>query len=298
MAGALHPLLAQVRRRFAFDLIHAEFFWPDGAAAMLLADRIGVPFTIKARGGDFERPARHPKVSSLALAAGSRAAGLLAVSAELRASMIDCGLSADRIAVHRTGIDHSIFRLRDRASAKAALKIEGPLLLSVGNLLPRKRQSLALEALARLEGATLIVVGGGPEWDRLEARIRALGLEKRVRMMGRLPQALLPFFYAAADVTLHTATLEGLANIWVESLACGTPVVTTDCGGARELMDRPDAGRIVAAEPEAIAAAVRALLARPPDPAAAAAAVAAYDWDRNAAELEAFLRASLALSPA
>lgn len=296
IARAVRPLLAGIRRRFAFDLIHAEFFWPDGPAAMRLARHLEIPFSVKARGGDFERRVRQRLARALVLQAGTEAAGLLAVSESLRDAMIAAGLPAGRIAVHHTGIDRSLFRLRDRAVAKAALKVEGPLLVSVGNLIPRKRQRLAIEAMTHLPHATLILVGSGPDLPMLEDKIRALHLGQRVRLIGRLPHAMLPHFYAAADVTLHTAELEGLANVWVESLACGTPVVATEAGGAREAIDRPEAGRVVAPDPLAIAGAVRELLDSPPSPWAVAGAAERFSWERNAEELEAGLRA--ALSPA
>jgi glycosyltransferase involved in cell wall biosynthesis len=289
---ALRPVLTALRDRFPFDLIHAEFFWPEGPAAMLLARHFGVPFTIKARGPEFFAATRRRARARLALEAGRGAAALLAVSEATRQAMIEAGLPAERIAVHRTGIDTARFQPRDRAAAKAALKVTGPLLLCVGNLSARKRQALALDALRLIDDATLILVGGGPERHRLERRVEALGLERRVRLTGSIPNALLPAFYGAADVTLHTARVEGLANVWVESLACGTPVVTTDAGGAREVIDRAEAGRIVPADPAAIAAAVGALLAAPPDPAATAATVAELGWERSGAELETILRAA------
>jgi teichuronic acid biosynthesis glycosyltransferase TuaC len=294
LAGALLPLLRRVRERFPFDLITAEFFWPDGPVAMRLAREFALPFTIKARGPDFERWANYPATRRPALEAAAAAARLLAVSGSLRSAMVAAGLPEDRIEVHRTGVDRSLFRLRDRAGAKTALKVEGPLLLTVGNLIPRKRQQLAIDALCRLEQGILIVVGDGPDRAMLEARVRALGLEDRVRLMGHVPHALLPFLYAAADVTVHTASMEGLANVWVESLACGSPVVATDAGGAREAIDRSEAGRVVAADPGAIAAAVRDILANPPAPDAVAACAQEFSWNHNAIELESFLRAAVA----
>jgi glycosyltransferase involved in cell wall biosynthesis len=77
----------------------------------------------------------------------------------------------------------------------------------------------------------------------------------------------------------------------VEALACGVPVVTTDVGGAREAIDRPDAGRLVARTADAFAAAIAELLAAPPAPAAVRTGAMRFTWDRNATELEAHLLA-------
>src|SRR3546814_17186197 len=84
--------------------------------------------------------------------------------------------------------------------------------------------------------ATLLIAGDGPERGRLDALIVRLGLTDRVRLLGAVPHADLPRLIAAADVSALASSSEGLANAWVESLACGTPVVITDAGGARELV--------------------------------------------------------------
>ena len=132
-----------------------------------------------------------------------------------------------------------------------------------------------------LPGATLLIVGQGPAKAELEARIAELGIGDRVRMMGPLPHDALPALYAAADVVALPSASEGLANVWVESLASGTPIVQADVGGARELVDRPAAGRIVARDPAAIGDAIRELLADPPSAQDVRATVARFTWDAN-----------------
>jgi glycosyltransferase involved in cell wall biosynthesis len=243
---------------------------------------------------DFEGRVRRGSTRRQLVAAGEAAQGLLAVSESVRRSMIEAGLHPERIAVHRPAVDTELFRPGDRAAAKAKLGISGPLLLAVGNLIPQKGHQLALEALALLEGATLIVAGGGPERRALLARARALGVGERLRLPGSVPHALLPAMFAAADVTLHPSLVEGFGNVRLESLACGTPLVTTAVGDGRFIVDRPAAGRVVEPEPAAIAAAVRALLADPPSPEAVRAAALGYGWERHAAELERHLRRAAA----
>ncbi|RHW16805.1 glycosyltransferase family 4 protein [Sphingomonas gilva] len=286
LARALIPVLDAIRRDFAFDVIDAEFFFPDGPAAVALGRRYGVPVSIKARGADIHHWGRAPATAAQVLAAGREAGGLLAVAGALKADMAALGMPADRIRVHHTGVDLTAFRpAADRAAAKAALGVAGPLVVSVGALIPRKGHDLTIRAVASLPDACLRIAGEGPERGRLEALARELGVADRVALLGSAPHADLPPLLAAADVLALPSTSEGLANAWVEALASGTPVVTSDVGGARECIDRPAAGRIVARDPAAIAAAIADLLADPPDPQATRAAAERFTWEANTAAL-------------
>jgi teichuronic acid biosynthesis glycosyltransferase TuaC len=290
LARRLVPFAAGLHRHSPFEIVSAEFSWPDGPAAVAIGRALGIPVAIKARGMEFERNIREPRKRRLLLAAGRSADALLAVSADVKATMVAAGLAAERIQVHYPAVDQDVFRPADGASTRRRLGVDGALLLAVGNLIPEKGQFLAVEALARIEGATLIVAGSGPERESLLRRAARLGVSDRLRLLGSVPNALLPALYNAADVTIHPSLMEGFANARLESLACGTPLVTTAAGEARRILDRPAAGRIVPADSGAIAAAVSALLADPPAPEAVRATVEAYTWERNAAELEAHLR--------
>ena len=285
IADALLPLLREMRARFPFDVIDAEYFWPDGPAALGLSQALGVPFSVKARGSDIHLWGRRPGTAVQVLDAGRKAGGLLAVSASLRDDMAALGLPRGRIRVHHTGIDHDRFRPVDRAAAKASLGISGPLLVTAGALIPRKGQRVAIEALPFLPGASLIVVGDGPDAAKLSALAHRLGVSERVRFLGIRPHDELPALLAAADVAVQPSSGEGLANVWVEALACGTPVVTCDVGGARDALDRPEAGHMVPRDPGAVAAAVRALLDAPPPPEAVRAAAEKFSWEKNSREL-------------
>ncbi|HEV2746127.1 MAG TPA: glycosyltransferase [Allosphingosinicella sp.] len=285
MARALLPLLRELRSEFRFDVIDAEFFWPDGPAAMRLARALGIPFSVKARGADINYWGGRKRVAAQLLEAGAAAGGLLAVSAALRDVMIAAGLPEDRVRVHYTGIDLDRFKPTDRAAAKARLGVAGPLIVAAGALIPRKGQRLAIDAMRQIPDASLILVGDGPERRRLQAHVRASGLGARVRLLGNRPHEELPELLAAADILVHASASEGLANVWVEALACGTPVVAADVGGAREVLDRPEAGRLVPLDAAAIATALRELLAAPPAPEAVRKAAERFSWDANARQL-------------
>ncbi|MEA3066011.1 MAG: teichuronic acid biosynthesis glycosyltransferase TuaC [Sphingomonadales bacterium] len=285
MARALAAGVLPVARALACDVVDAEFFWPDGVAAMHLAEALGVPFSVKARGSDVHYWGRRPAVAAQMIEAARRAGGLLAVSAALKRDMAAMGMPEERIRVHYTGVDLERFRPLDRASAKIGLGVEGPLIVTPGNLVPLKGQLLAVEALAELPEARLLIAGEGPGRPALEALIAALGLSGRARLLGSVAPAAMPELLAAADLMLLPSEREGLANVWVEALACGTPILIADVGGAREVLDRPEAGRLVARDPAAIAAAAREMLASPPAPAAVRRSAERFSWERNAAEL-------------
>ena len=281
LAAAALPLVRTLKP----DVIDAEFFWPDGAAAMHLSRATGIPFSIKARGSDIHVWGGVEAVYSQMVEAAAAADGLLAVSAALKGSMVELGMPAEKIRVHYTGIDLDRFRPLPRDAAKAAIGVEGPLLVSAGALIPLKGQRLVVEALRELPGATLILVGDGPERAALERLARSRGVAARVRFLGNRPHEELPALLAAADAMVLPSEREGLANVWLEALACGTPLAIADVGGAREVVDRPEAGRLVPRESAAIAAAVRELLADPPPREASRASAERFSWERNGAEL-------------
>ena len=285
LARALLPFLKRLRAQFPFDMIDAEFFWPDGVAAMHVASALGLPFSIKARGSDIYHWGDVAGIGEQIVKAAQAADGLLAVSESLKAEMVARGMEVGKIRVHHTGADLDLYRPRDRGVLKAELDVEGPLIATVGGLIERKGQSYALNALARLPEAILLLVGDGPDRTALAGEAARLGIAPRVRFLGAQPPDVVARLVAAADVTLLPTRAEGIANAWIESLACGTPVVTCDAGGARDVIDRPEAGRIVARDAEALAAAVREILADPPPQEVVRQSAERFSWDRNADEL-------------
>jgi teichuronic acid biosynthesis glycosyltransferase TuaC len=285
LVRALRRPLQDMRATFPFDIIDAQFFWPDGPAAVTLGKEFSVPVSIKARGADIHYWGKNRATAGQLIAAAHAADGLLAVSAALKADMVALGMPEDRIIVHYTGIDKNVFAVRDRAAVKAALGIRGPLIVTVGALIERKGQKLVIDALAALPDVTLVLIGKGEDEAKLKRRAVALGVADRVRFLGVLHHSVVADWLAAADVMALPSASEGLANAWVEALASGTPVVTCDVGGARELLDSPGAGKLVGRDPAHVAAAIRSLLADPPSRKIVAASVDRLSWDSSAATL-------------
>ncbi|WP_066719945.1 glycosyltransferase [Sphingomonas pituitosa] len=285
LARALRPMLAALRPDFPFDVISAEFFFPDGPAAVALGKAFDVPVSIKARGSDIHQWTRRPAIARQIVRAGQAADGLLSVSLALRDDMIALGMPGERTRCIVTGVDLARFAPRDRAAAKRALGIGGPLVASVGALIPLKGHDLLIDAVARLPGVHLAIAGHGPEAERLTARIAAHGCGDRIRLCGALKPDDIAELLAAADVMALASSSEGLANAWLEALASGTPIVIPDVGGARQVVTAPAAGRIVDRTPEALADGIAALLAAPPAAAAVRRLAKPFTWEANSERL-------------
>lgn len=290
IAEALLPLVRELHKQAPFDVIDAEFFYPDGPAAMRLAAALEIPFTIKARGADIHHWGGDPTCRPQILQAAEQASALMAVSEALKQDMIHLGMDGGKISVHYTGLDQDRFVPVDRVAAKQGLGVSGPLLITTGALIRRKNQDLVIRALASIPDAELMLAGAGEEERVYRSLAKQLGVADRIRFLGSVPYEQLPHLTAAADIAILVSKSEGLANAWVEALACGTPVIISEAGGARELVTSRDAGRIVDQTVEAIVDATKAILTDPPEQDVVRASVNRFSWKNNGDQLLAILR--------
>jgi teichuronic acid biosynthesis glycosyltransferase TuaC len=294
IAAAVIPLARRLHAEKPFDLVDAQFFWPDGPAAMMVADALGIPFSVKARGSDIHHWTNVAGCRDQIIEAAQKAKGLLAVSEAIKVDIAALGVDPAKILVHRTGIDRSLFHVsaasRRDLRHRIDLPLGGALLVSVGALIQRKGQMFAIEALSGLRNIQLAIIGDGPDRDKLRRRATELGVDDSVHFLGSLPHSDIARHVQAADMCVLPSESEGIANAWIEALACGTPLVITDAGGAREVLTSADGGRIVERKSSAIAAAISEILAKPPKRAKVAALVADYSWERNGEALVAYWR--------
>ena len=297
------PLVQAIHAETPIDLIDAQFFFPDGPAAAIIAKAMGLPLSIKARGSDISFWGEQGFARQQMVDAAKAATGLLAVSHDLAGQMAVMGMDAGKITVHYTGLDRDRFRplehtqLRSQLSRELgfALPDNAPLIACIGALIERKGQGIAITALNDIPGARLVLVGKGDDEARLRALAVSEGVETRVFFAGSVDHDLMPLILSAADVMVLPTAAEGLANAWVEALACGTPVVTSDVGGAREIITCDTAGRLVDRNPQAVAAGINAVLNAPPPRDAVAALTAHFSWEANAAALAAHYERLLAV---
>ncbi|MFM7404489.1 MAG: glycosyltransferase [Erythrobacter sp.] len=293
IAKKVLPLVQHIHADQPIDVLDAQFFFPDGPAAAAVARAMGLPLSIKARGSDITFWGAQDFARKQMLEAADTATGLLAVSRDLAAQMAAMGMAADKITLHYTGLDRDRFRPLEHTQLRSQLSRElgfampdnTPLLACVGALIERKGQAIAIAALREVPGARLVVIGKGEDETRLRALAVSEEVESRVFFAGSLDYNMVPLLLSAADVMVLPTANEGLANAWVEALACGTPVVTCDVGGARELITNETAGRLVERNAAAVAAGINAVLNDPPAREAVAALTEHFSWDTNAAAL-------------
>jgi D-inositol-3-phosphate glycosyltransferase len=268
-----------------FDAVHANY-WLSGVAGHQIKHRRNLPLVstfhtldrVKAEASPEEVEADAPHQRAEAEATVIRCSDTVLASCSVEAEQIIDLYGADpsRIRIVAPGVDHAFFGPGDRRQARRALALPpaGPLLLFVGRIQPLKGVGVAVRALAALADdhpdARLVVVGGpsgpegGSEVERLVALVAELGLTERVVFVPPRPHELLSTYYRAADVCLVPSRSESFGLVALEAAACGTPVVASDVGGLRSLVDHGRTGYLVEdPTPDAFAAWVRQILAEP-----------------------------------
>ncbi len=175
-----------------------------------------------------------------------------------------------------SGVDTEVFRPDPAARADLRARYglgDRPTVLCLSRLVPRKGQDMLIRALPeirrRVDGAVLVIVGGGPYHDRLRKLARTVGVEDHVVITGGVPAAELAAHHTLADVFAMPCRtrgagldVEGLGIVYLEASATGVPVVAGRSGGAPETVREGETGVVVdGTSVAAVAAAVADLLA-------------------------------------
>lgn len=264
-------LLYSLRREFTFDLIDAHFSYPDGVGAALLSKFIRVPLCITVRGTHDIRHARYRLRLFQIRFALNHANAVICVSHSLKKFTNDLGVPLSRIRVIPNGIDESEFFYADQRAArdKLGLPAGATILLSVGAFIEGKGHQRIIEVIPQLleQCPQMLFVAVGdqatdPSYFRfVKELIRRKKIEQKVLLVPVQPHSEIRLWMNAATLFCLATRSEGRCNAILEALACGLPVVTTDVGGNRELVENDRDGLLVPfwAENEFLAAVHRAL---------------------------------------
>ncbi|HEY5197506.1 MAG TPA: glycosyltransferase [Solirubrobacteraceae bacterium] len=279
----------RMARRHRPDVVFAHMLFPAGLAGAAASMLGRAPLVVMAHGADVANLGRVPGVTTLTRAVLRRASGLIVNSAWL-ARQLDAFVpgSAARAHVIDCGVDLDRFRPVAAAPARGELGwgADGPALLCVGSLIPRKNVVALADAFAQLGRGSLAFVGDGPLRPELDGR-------PGVRLVGRIPHADVARWIAACDVLCQPSVREPFGQAALEAMAMARSVVATADGGPAEFVT-PDAGLLVAPGDHGALRNALVAAAALPSPNHAARAVAERHGARlQATRMAAVLRAAV-----
>ncbi|MGH9124248.1 MAG: glycosyltransferase family 4 protein [Acidimicrobiales bacterium] len=272
-------VLARRIRRLAAEVGATAVVLDPALPLGVIGPRLGMPYAVVVHGSEVSVPGRMPITRSMLARTVSHASLLIAAGGyperEARHAVAD-GVPFPPVVQIPPGVDVARFHplaAIDRAATRARLRLptQGPLVVSVSRLVPRKGMDTLIEASARLArdhpDLTVAIAGTGRDQARLRHLIRRF--DAPVELLGRVGDVDLPALYGCADVFAMCCRRrwrgleqEGFGIVFLEAAACGVPSVAGDSGGAAEAVEDGETGFVVHApsDPKAVAAALGRLL--------------------------------------
>lgn len=231
-------LIKQARSKKAdYDAIIAWSGVPSGFIAMMLSKRFHIPYVVLLRGADVpfydKRWAKLDRLLFRYLSPYIWQKSLLTIANSQSLRDLAYKTSAKKkIDIVYNGIDIN------RYTSGNGIKISPQQIIAVGRLNKIKGFDLLIRAVAGIKTpCRLVIAGDGPEKENLENLAKMLGIEKKVLLPGRLEKEQLIRFYQESAIFCTSSYNEGMSNAMLEAIACGLPVVTTQVGGAAELVN-------------------------------------------------------------
>ena len=261
-------LLAFIKKKkIEFDIIEAHLPFPEGIASVLIGKIFKKPVSITLRGHDINLLPMFPVRKRMIQYTLNNCSAIFSVADALKKGAEKIGINGDRIEVLGNGVDPDRFFLLDKKESRKRLDLpqDKKIILCVGHLVERKGFHLVVDAVAGLikeHGlkVLLVIIGeAGEEGDfssQIKNRIKINKIESAVLLPGAIKNENLVFWYNAADLFCLASSKEGWANVLLESLACGTPVVATDVWGTPEVINNLEVGILVKRDCAEIAAAI------------------------------------------
>jgi glycosyltransferase involved in cell wall biosynthesis len=294
MQWSVMPTVRRMTAKWRPDLVMGYWTHPDGTTALAAARELGVPGVVLAGGTDVLLLTSEPRRRRVIVDTLLQADQVLTVGANLRRKVIELGVPAERVAVFHHGVDRTRFHPGDQRFARQqlSLPLDRTIFLWVGHMVPVKGLDVLLAAWPRVASIDkpplLLLIGDGDLRPALERQAANFGGE--IRFLGALPHETLPAWYRAADMVLLPSRSEGVPNVLLESLACGTPFIASDVGDVGVLRDSASV-TVPAGDAETLAAAIIARSNQPIMPVPSQEQV--LDRAEAIIEMQAHLRAVL-----
>lgn len=245
----------------------------------MIGKLLNKPVVVTARGSDITLIPNYWLPRKMIVWAAQQADAVITVCQDLKEHIIAFGVTPEKIHALRNGVDLQFFTPKDRQSVRAQLKLDRLTLLSVGHLVELKGHHLVIEAMKKLDDCHLIIAGDGKEMANLKNLANEYGVSERVTFLGAISHEQLVTVYSAVDILVLASSREGWANVLLEAMACGTPVIATKVSGTPEVVTSPKAGLLIERSAEAIVSAVQAMQKAMPSREGTRAYAENYSWN-------------------
>lgn len=261
---ALLIRLIKITGENKFDLIHCHWVIPQGVFCALIKIFRGTPYLLTAHGGDVYSFKGMPGIKTLIKFALRHSAGCTVNSRATLNQVLKSHKKAD-LKIAPMGVDLSQFHKENyNQEIKNSIGSKNLLLLGVGRLAQKKGFNFLIEAMPQIikeiPNARLIIIGFGPQKQTLEKQIQNLNLASSVSLTGGKTGKELRDWFATADIfigpsiTTPDGDTEGQGVVFLEAMASGTPVIASDVGGIKDVVQDGFSGLLVPEKnPQAIA---------------------------------------------
>lgn len=238
----------QMHAQWPIDLIHAHAALPCGHAAALLSRRLRIPFVVTVHGLDVFNTCFTPGMAArwrhkVSCEVYRQAATVICISRKVEALLVAGMGDAVQTAVIHNGVDAEVF------SPGPPTDPHDPIILMVGNLLKGKGHELVLRAVERMQtshpGVQLHIIGAGPDRARFEALAAELGIQNRVRFLGRKDRAEVAEAMRACTVFALPSRFEGLGCVYLEAMSCGKAVIACAGQGMDDIIKHGENGWLI-----------------------------------------------------
>ena len=234
--------------------ILASWAFPEAVAASWISKLFKCDFYFKVHGSDINLHGKIPARAKQIVNASKRALGILSVSQALADEMVAMGINKEKIHVIYNGVDHQKFHIKDTTSNKNT----DDYILYVGNLKKEKGVLELLNGFAAISEKhptlKLLYAGPGSLHNEISSQAKQLAISNKVTLLGSVDHHQLPELIGQARVLALPSYNEGVPNVVLEAMACGTAVLATNVGGIPEIVNEKICGKIIIARSDSAVA--------------------------------------------
>ncbi|HCL00652.1 MAG TPA: hypothetical protein DHW42_11185 [Candidatus Marinimicrobia bacterium] len=267
-----------------YDVIIGQMGCPGGYVATKIAKYYNKPSIVGLRGSDVTRYLKTFVLGKIALWTYRNCTKIVTVSEDLKKRIIRKGINENKIHVIKNGIN-PIFRILDKETSRKALQLPNTkIILFIGHLIKTKGIDYLIEALTNFDkniNFKLYLIGSGEEKENFIQIIKEKNLSEVADFVGSVNHSELVYWYNAADVLCLPSLREGIPNVILEALACGTPVVATDISNNSDIINKSNGILVEPKNSIQLASALKKVLSNTWDRTEISESVNNFNWNKN-----------------